>query len=125
MENEGPVRQVLRASVDFDKSLENGWKLTAAQHDLATALAFLTAVSALAAFWVPLTLLLSMPALALGAWSYRRVSVRRKVVTQETEELFDRYRTVLEESLIREDWKRHANGKSHPLGEDGEPAVQG
>lgn len=122
MANEGPIRQVLRASLDFDRSLEEGWRLAGLRHDIATGIAFMTALGTLAAVWKPLSLLVTLPLIFLAGAVYVRINSRYRTAVSRTDELFGRYRAVLEESLVQEDWRRHANGHSHPL-EDGEPVV--
>ncbi len=123
MQEDGPVRQVLRASQEFDRTRAESWRVKAARHNMAGGFALATLLAFVMAFWTLWSLAATLPLMGLCVAYYRRASADEKRLLQETEESFTRYRTVLEDALTVES-KRYMNGSHHPLAEQGGPLVQ-
>jgi len=123
MLDEGPVRRVLRASTEFDRSLEAGWILRGKKHDVEMGLLVVFVFGLIVAFVTPWSLLASLPMLVAGGWVRQRVARDLEFQQEHTQDSFDRYRTVLEDSLTAEDYRCKANGAAHPLSQQGSPEV--
>jgi membrane protein implicated in regulation of membrane protease activity len=117
--DEGPVRRVLRASHEFDRSLEEGWRLLGYKHDLAMGVSAVALFGACVALLTPWSLVVSLPLVAVGVVVYVRFCRRVKAHVESTQETFEKYRAVLEGTLAEEDMKCKANGHVHPATQEG------
>lgn len=102
MFEDGPVRKVLRADIQFEKLRVEAHKWNGLRHDLAMGALCLFVFGGFVAAVNPWTALVSAPLLFLIGYFYRCATRRYRELVEETEEAFAEYHAVLEDSLVRE-----------------------
>jgi len=127
MNEEGPVRQVLRANMEFDRLMAEGWELIGRTHDWAMFTAAVALLGCAFGFIWVWTVSLSLPLTFFGGYAYSRTKARKEANRAATREAFNRYRAVLEDTLTAEDCRRRINGHcpldEDDLGEDRGPGI--